>query len=135
MDVKAVLESMVYAGRKAYKLNKEMNNLGYGDNPYLDIYSGIADAIYCFLGESCDFEESATAVYLTDLNTSDEQCIAGLFAVHAARNSEPQLSDTTMEILRHEAEQKGIPVQNMISLILAEWVMRRECVKNFTKAV
>ena len=135
MDVKSVLSKLTCAGRKAFVLDHEMHKLGYDNTPYNDLYGRIADVIYMILGEQCDFHESVTALYMQDRGTTDAQCADGLFAAYQQRNGEPQLSDATMGTLRYEAKQKGIPVQNMISLILAEWAMRRECVREFTKAV
>ena len=135
MDVKNILESLVYAGRKAYQLNTGMRNLGYDNTPYLDIYSGIADAIYVILGETCDFEVSTTAAFLADQNMQDSQCADGLFSVYQQRNADPDLSDSTMEVLKSEAVKKGIPVQNMINLIAAEWALRNQIAKHVCNAV
>ena len=135
MDVKSVLESLVYAGRKAHQINIGMRDLGYDNTPYLDIYSGIADAIYIILGETCDFEVSATATFLADQNTMDDQCADGLFSVYMQRNADPELSDSTMEVLKSEAAKKGIPLQSMINLIAAEWVLRNQITKHICKAI
>ena len=135
MDVKSVLNELSCAGRKAFALDDEMHKLGYDNTPYYDLYGSIADAIYLILGEQCDFEESATALYMQDRSTTDTQCADGLFAAYQQRNGEPQLSDATMETLRYEAKLKGIPVQNMIRIILAEWAVRNEYARQLTKAI
>ena len=135
MDVKIILENLVITGRKAYKLDREMHDLGYDNNPYFDIYGGIADAVYHILGEKCDFENSAASAFLSDQNTSDKQCTEGLFSVYQFRNGKPELSDATMKTLHEEAERNGIQLNDMIGLILAEWALRRHCAKSFVKAV
>ena len=136
MDVKLVLENLVIAGRKAYKLDREMHAIGYDINPYFDIYGGIADAIYHVLGEKCDFEVSATATFLADQNTMDDQCAADvLFSVYKQHNADPGLSESTIDVLKSEAEKKGIPVQKMINLIAAERVFRNQITKQVCKSI
>lgn len=135
MDVKLALENLVIAGRKAYKLDREMHAIGYDNNPYFDIYGGIADAIYHILGEKCDFEVSATATFLADQNTMDDQCADILFSVYKQRNADPELSESTMDVLKSEAEKRGIPVLKMINLIAAEWVFRNQITKQVCKSI
>lgn len=132
MDVKNVLGHLACAGRKAYLLDREMHNLGYDNTPYFDIYGGIADAVYVILGEKCDFDDSATAVFFSDRSTSDKQCADGLFGVYSRNTAETALSDSTMTIIEEAAAEKGIPPQNMISLIVAEWAMRRQITQGLT---
>ena len=135
VDVKTVLEHLTTAGRKAYCLDREMHSLGYDNNPYFDIYGGIADAVYTILGEKCDFDQSAASAFLSDQSTSDRQCTEGLFSVYQFRNGKPELSDATMKTLQEEAERNGVQLNDMIGLILAEWALRQHCAKSFVKAV
>lgn len=135
MDVKLVLENLVIAGRKAYKLDREMHAIGYDNNPYFDIYGGIADAIYHILGEKCDFDNSATSAFLSDQGMSDSQCAEGLFSAYQFQNGKPELSDATMKTLQEESERNGVQLNDMIGLILAEWALRQHCAKSFVKAV
>lgn len=132
MDVKNVLSHLACAGRKAYLLDREMHNLGYDNTPYFDIFGGIADAVYVILGEKCDFDDSATAIFFSDMRVSDTQCADGLFGVYRQNTGEPIFSDSTMTIISGAAAEKGISPQNMISLIVAEWAMRwhvTQCLK------
>ena len=135
MEIRIVLERLTVAGRKAYQMDREMHNLGYDHNPYFDIYGGIADAIYNILGERCDFDDSATTGLLSDQNTSDQQCADGLFAAYQFRNGPVELSDATLNTLQDEANRKGMQVQDMINLILAEWALRQQYARGFVKAV
>lgn len=135
MDVRNILESLIYAGRKAYQLNTGMCNLGYDNTPYLDIYSGIADAIYIILGETCNFEDSTTAAFLADQNMQDGQCAESLFSIYKKQYADPELSNSTMEVLKAEAAKKGITLHNMINLIVAEWVLRNQISRQTFKAV
>ena len=40
------------------------------------------------------------------------------------------VSDATMEIIRKAAEASGIPVPNMVKIIISEWAIRNEVVFN-----
>ena len=135
MDVKIILDHLVSAGRKAYKLDRKMHDIGYDHNPYFEIYGEIADAVYNILGERCIFEESATAMAFANQHISDAQCADGLFTVYQHRNEPAELSGATMRTLQEEADRKGIQVQNMINIILAEWALRQEYIRGIAKAV
>lgn len=135
MDVKRVLNNLTLAGRMAHNLDVKMRDLGYSCTPYADIYCSIADSIYLILGENGDFQDSATSSFFEDKNSTVEQCADGLYSVYQLNNEEPMSSGTTMEVLKEFAAEKGIPVQSMISVILSEWALRQQYIRQLSKVV
>ena len=71
--MKDVLTKLVEIAMKAKELNDSMEALGYQENPYWDMYTMSAEAIYIMIGENADssFEESVTykALNAPDLTT------------------------------------------------------------------
>ena len=56
-----LLTRLVKVARKAYKTDLALQQLGYDETPYFDIYGEILDGIYELLGEKTDtLEESYT---------------------------------------------------------------------------
>ena len=135
MDVKHILNSLVAAGMTAHELDNQMHNLGYDVTPYAEIFCGIADAIYEILGESGNFEDSATSAFFSDRNISNTQRADGLFAAYRQNSAEPALSGATQEVLEEISAEKGIPVHTMINIVLSEWALRQQYIRTITKAV
>ena len=74
MDIRNSLTPLVAAARKAHALNESMMELGYGNNPYQDIFGDTADAIWYLIGENEQtFTESVTYHALTDDDLTTEQ--------------------------------------------------------------
>ena len=75
--MKEMLLKMVEAAVKAKELNDTMEDLGYPENPYWDMYTLIADAIYTMAGENTDtFDESNTYAALNDPDMTNEQRVS-----------------------------------------------------------
>jgi len=129
MDVKRILNSLVKAGIKARNLDQKMYDLGYSNTPYADIYYGICDAVHTILGETGDFQDSATCAFFSDQHITVQQCTDGLFAAYVQNTSDPELPRATREMLEELSAEKGIPVQALISTILSEWALRQQYIR------
>ena len=77
--MKEILMKMVEAGVKAKELSDAMEDLGYQETPYWDLYTMIADAIYTMVGEQTDtFDESKTYLVLNDPDMTNEERVSKL---------------------------------------------------------
>ena len=122
MDTKNVMLHLIRAGRDALHLDTTLTDIGYRDTPYFSIQGEIADAISCLLDEEPEtYEESAAYAAIHDIYTSDEQC-----AEQLAEMVQPQadIPPATMEMIRETARERGMDVQQFISLILSDWAMK-----------
>ena len=55
------LRSLIRAAEKARKMDAVLNQMGYSNNPYIDIFGDIVDAVYNLVREpKDDIEKSAT---------------------------------------------------------------------------
>lgn len=72
--MKEILMKMVEVAMKAKGLSNSMEEQGYQDNPYWDMYALAADAIYALIGEHTDtFDSSVTYNALNDEELSNEE--------------------------------------------------------------
>ena len=79
MEIREILRKMVTAGRTAYMCHTSMQDIGYDNTPYFDIYGEIADAIYVLIGENTQtYHESITYQTLTNLDMSISECVIRL---------------------------------------------------------
>lgn len=86
MEIREILRKMVTAGRTAYMCHTSMQDIGYDNTPYFDIYGEIADAIYVLIGENAQtFCESVTYLTLTNLELSIDQCVGILYLYYNTR--------------------------------------------------
>lgn len=74
MNAQKTLDKMITVARTALTLARAMQDLGYDNSPYWDLYGNTADAIYFFIGESTPtFDVSVTYHALTDDDMTQEQ--------------------------------------------------------------
>ena len=67
MKIESVFLNLVDAGMMAKKMDKAMQDAGFDNNPYFEIYGCVAQAIIHMLGETeKDFEETRTEYVLSD---------------------------------------------------------------------
>lgn len=93
MNYEKALGILVAAGRKAKQMDDAMNAMGYGQNPYFDLYGDIADAIYYIVGEEhTRFDESVTYKMLNNKTLTDTACTDMLIRTHEAIVSEAYTS-------------------------------------------
>ena len=79
--MKEILMSMVEAAVKAKGLSDTMECLGYPENPYWDLYTLIADAIYTTVGEKTNtFDESVTFMVLNDPDLTNDERVSRLLS-------------------------------------------------------
>ena len=80
--MKDVLIKLVEIAMKAKELNDGMETLGYQENPYWDIYTMAAEAIYDLLGEKTDtFDGSVTYKALNSPDLTTDQRVSLLLNV------------------------------------------------------
>ena len=63
MKIESVFLNLVDAGMMAKKMDKAMQDAGFDDNPYFEIYGCVAQAIYYLLDEKMDNYEDSLADY------------------------------------------------------------------------
>ena len=63
MKIDSVFLNLVDAGLMAKKMDKAMQDAGFDNNPYFEIYGCVAQAIYHLLGEDGDDYENSLADY------------------------------------------------------------------------
>lgn len=125
MDTKSVLTHLIRAGRDAIHMEKTLNDIGYKETPYFNLYGEITDAVYAMLGEDTDsISESVAYSAMHDIYTSDEQCAEQLSSMIDADLNIP---DATMDVLRASASERNMDVSQLIQLILSDWA-RKELV-------
>lgn len=74
MRIKYAFLNLVDAGLMAKKMDKAMQDAGFDNNPYFEIYGCVAQAIYYLLGEDRDdFENSLADYSLSDNLHSREE--------------------------------------------------------------
>lgn len=128
MDVQAVLSRLVKTARNTFFISEHMRTLGYDDNPYFSIYGNIVDVICEIIGDaSDDVEDSVTYAVLHDTNLSDDQCVSRLRDVCQIHH--PQLSKTTMNLVREAASARGVSARTMQNVIVGEWALRQSVIK------
>ena len=67
MKIKSVFLNLVDAGLMAKKMDKAMQDAGFDNNPYFEIYGCVAQAIIHILGETeKDFEDTIACRALSD---------------------------------------------------------------------
>ena len=122
MDTKKVMLHLIRAGRDALHLDTTLTDIGYRDTPYFSIQGEIADAISFLLDEEPEtYEESAAYSAIHDIYTSDEQCAEQLAEMVTPQADVPP---ATMAMIRETARERGMDVQQFISLILSDWAMK-----------
>ena len=128
MNSKKVLLHLIRAGRDAIHLEQTLNNIGYKETPFFNIYGEIADAVYEMLGEKTDsFDESMTYAAMHDIYTSDEQCAERLADMV---NQDINIPDATMEIIQLTANELHIETSKLINLILSDWARKEVLFKS-----
>ena len=135
MNEKAVLTHLVRAARDAIHLEKVLEEIGYKDTPYFNLYGEIAEAMYCLLNENTEtFTESETYNAIHDIYTPDETCAEYLENIYRCNSSGADLglSDASREVLDEVAKERGIETGQLIRLILCEWAARQTVLRNFT---
>lgn len=125
MDSKKVLTHLIRAGRDALHIERTLNELGYKETPYYNLYGEIADAIYTMLGENTEsFDESITHATIHDVYLADEICAEQLAKLlDDASTTNLVLPDPTREILEESAKKRGIEPASMARAILNNWAM------------
>lgn len=124
MDAKKVLTHLIRAARDAIHLERTLDDLGYKETPYYDLYGEISEAIYGIVGEDTEeFDESVTYNVLHDQFTPDELSAEQLASMIKGSDS-LNLSAEAKEVITEAAKQRNIDTQTMISLILSEWAMK-----------
>jgi hypothetical protein len=67
MNIESVFLNLVDAGLMAKKMDKAMQDAGFDNNPYFEIYGCVAQAIIHMLGEAeKDFENTDACYALSD---------------------------------------------------------------------
>lgn len=126
--MKEALAKLVKAARTAKRADDALRNVGYTDTPYFDIYGDIVDGIYAMLGEKTNtLEESVTYTALSNPDMADDECADALVAKYC--QNIPRLSEHVNESLKDAADQIGISIQAMINVILCEWALQRDVLK------
>ena len=135
MNTKCVLNHLVRASRDALHMEQTLKGLGYSETPYFHLYGEITEAIYCMLGESTEtFDESITSTTINNIFLTDEHCAEEL----SEHCKEEEKEDTfqspysTKRILEEMAEERGLGIQQLVNLILSEWVIKKEMIKAYT---
>ena len=124
MDAKKVLTHLIRAARDAIHLERTLDDLGYKETPYYDLYGEISEAIYGIVGEDTEeFDESVTYNVIHDQFTPDELSAEQLASMIKGSDS-LNLSAEAKEVIAEAAKQRNIDMQTMISLILSEWAMK-----------
>lgn len=124
MDAKKVLTHLIRAARDAIHLERTLDDLGYKETPYYDLYGEISEAIYGIVGEDTEeFDESVTYNVIHDQFTPDELSAEQLASMIKGSDS-LNLSAEAKEVITEAAKQRNIDTQTMISLILSEWAMK-----------
>ena len=132
MKSKNALTHLIRAGRDALNLENVLNQFGYKETPYFNLYGEIAEAIYCLLDENTEsFEQSVAHAVMHDPLTSDEAAADELAKLlDKASNSGIEIPETTMEVINEAAEDRGFDSETMIRIILAEWAMKETFSQN-----
>ena len=133
MNSKKVLTHLIRAGRDALNLENVLNQFGYKETPYFNLYGEIAESIYLMLGEETDsFDQSLTHAVMHDPLTSDEECAEHLARLlDEASSASLDIPETTRKIIEETAEKRGKTVDTMIKLILSEWAYKEIYADNF----
>ena len=88
-EIQDALLRMVRAGMAAKKLQETYLKNGLDDNPLLQIYGDVADAIYILIGEHTEtFDESTTKCALTVPALDDEHRVKVLMAEYKRNHPE-----------------------------------------------
>ena len=126
MDAKKVLTHLIRAARDAIHLERTLDDLGYKETPYYDLYGEISEAIYGIVGEDTEeFDESVTYNVIHDQFTPDELSAEELASmIKEPATSGLPLLDETREVIAEAAKQRNIDTQTMTNLILSEWAMK-----------
>lgn len=141
MDTKCVLNHLVRASRDALHMEQTLKGLGYNETPYFHLYGEITEAIYCMLGESTEtFDESVTSTTINNMYLTDEHCAQELseYCKEKQKKTEQeqekedekeedafQILYSTRRILDEMAEERGFSIQQLVNLILSEWVIKK----------
>ena len=81
--MKEVLTHLIRASETARQMDAAMHDLGYTNNPYIDIFGEIADAVYYLLGEKKEcFEDSATYWALNGDRLSEDDKLTILLEIY-----------------------------------------------------
>lgn len=124
MDAKKVLTHLIRAARDAIHLERTLDDLGYKETPYYDLYGEISEAIYGIVGEDTEeFDESVTYNVIHDQFTPDELSAEQLASMIKGSDS-LNLSAEAKEVITEAAKQRNIDTQTMTNLILSEWAMK-----------
>ena len=126
MNSSKVLAHLIHAGRDALHLENILTGLGYKETPYFNLYSEIADAIYCMLGEDTEsFDKSVTHAVMSDPLTSDEVAAEHLAVMlDKASSSGLDIPASTRKIIEETAQKRGMSMDTMIKIILSEWAYK-----------
>lgn len=126
MNEKKVLTHLIRAGRDAINLENVLNQFGYKETPYFNLYGEIAEAIYAMLGEDTkSFDQSITHAVMHDPLTPDEVCAEELAKLlEKASKANTHVSATTQEVIQEAAQKRGIDPDTMVRLIINEWAMK-----------
>ena len=66
MKIDSVFLNLVDAGLMAKRMDKAMQDAGFDNNPYFEIYGCVAQAIIDILGEKKDYEKTIACYALSD---------------------------------------------------------------------
>ena len=125
MDAKKVLTHLIRAARDAIHLERTLDDLGYKETPYYDLYGEISEAIYGIVGEDTEeFDESVTYNVIHDQFTPDELSAEQLASMIKGSDS-LNLSAEAKGVITEAAKQRNIDTQTMTNLILSEWAMKK----------
>ena len=132
---KEVLECLVKAWRSASFTDNKLEMLGFRDTPLFEIAGNIMDAVYYLLDENTrTIDESVTSETLHTENMSVEECASVLMKQYDKR-IDTKVSDSVMESITEAAVQIGIDPSAMIKVILCEWALQREIMKEHTRTM
>lgn len=81
---------LLEAAETAKAMDEQMLKLGYDTNPYSDIFSHIADAVYHIIRENKqNFEDSVTHLVMNTDSLSKEEKLILLFRQYEQNKTEP----------------------------------------------
>lgn len=124
MNEMEALENFVEAGKKAKHLDKNLRALGYGENPYWEIFGAIADGIYHLIGEKTEmFEDSVTHKVFENEFMNPHEGAVELLKGRRSLDIKHIVCNEVYAVLESEAKRLGIDVNRMAKVIISEWAL------------
>lgn len=125
MNEMEALENFVEAGKKAKHLDKNLRALGYGENPYWEIFGAIADGIYHLIGEKTEmFEDSVThRIFDNEFLNPHESAVELLKGKRSSWDVKQIVCKDVYDILADEAKKRDIDPNRMARVIISEWAL------------